>query len=88
MSSGLSLVTGFVLTAASFSEKAFFVTPCSLKILRMAGVWSAKIPSIRCSTEMYSSPMLLAAFSAAPRMRFVSLARYISPPRTFGRVEI
>ena len=73
---------------ASSSANAPLVIPWVLKILRICGVIFAKMPSIRCSTETYSSPMLFAAFSAERIMRSVSEARYISPPETFGRVEM
>ena len=48
-------------------------TPISYR--RDAGVAAAKRPIIRCSTERYSSPMDLAAFSAAFRQRLASEER-------------
>ena len=46
--------------------------PWLSKIRLIAAVGEAKIPIIRCSTEVYSSPMDFAAFSAAVIIRLVS----------------
>ncbi len=70
--SGSSLVTGPLLTLLSSLENSAFVMLWSEKMRLMAGVAAAKMPIIRCSTEIYSSPMLCAAFSAARRARSVS----------------
>ena len=73
MLSGLSPVTGAVFTLLSSVVKAFFVMPWAEKMRFIAGVGAAKIPIIRCSTDMYSSPIDFAAFSAAVMTRLVSL---------------
>ena len=71
------------------SEKPDFVMPWSAKMRLMEGVGEAKMPIIRCSTEVYSSPIDFAAFSAAVMIRLASEERYTSAPGpTFGRVEM
>ena len=72
MLSGLSPVTGEVFTLESSAVNLAFVIPWLSKILLMAAVGEAKIPIIRCSTEVYSSPMDFAAFSAAVMILLVS----------------
>ena len=75
MLSGLSPVTGAVLTLLSDAVKAAFVMPWSLRMRLTAGLGEAKMPIIRCSTDRYSSPMDLAAFSAALSTRSASVER-------------